>query len=266
MRTLIVGTGKMGTALARGLVETGTMQSTDLFGVDPSPEARTAFVEATGAQASGPDPAVLGTAEVLLLAVKPQIAAGVARDIGGALGEPLILSIAAGIRLRSLSEWFDSSRVVRVMPNTPMQIGRGASAFACAAGVTEADRGLIERILESVGVAREVPEDQMDAVTALSGSGPAYVFEVIEGMTRAAEALGLRREDALELAAHTVRGAAEMVVSACGEPEELRNAVTSKGGTTAEGLRVLAERDLRGILQDALGAAKRRSVELGGGG
>lgn len=265
MRIAIIGTGKMGTAIARGLVARNTVSPADLQGADLVVEAREAFAGATGAAVcASPSEAVDGC-DIVLLAVKPQVAEEAAREIASECAGKLILSIAAGLRISTLEQWFATSRIVRVMPNTPMTIARGVAAFACGDGVTDDDRRAVESIFSAVGIAREVPEEQMDAVTALSGSGPAYVFEFIQAMVEAAAALGMERRDALDLAVQTVAGAAEMVAADCGEPEELRDAVTSKGGTTAEGLRVLREHDFRGLMKTVLQAAHDRSVELGKG-
>ncbi|MFW5803471.1 MAG: pyrroline-5-carboxylate reductase [Verrucomicrobiota bacterium] len=265
MRIAIIGTGKMGTAIARGLIAERTVTPADLRGADVSAEAREAFAGATGAEVCASPAEAVDGCDIVLLAVKPQVAEEAARQIAADCAGKLVLSIAAGIRLSSLEQWFGTTRIVRVMPNTPMTIARGVAAYACAEGVTEDDRRAVKTIFSAVGIAREVPEDQMDTVTALSGSGPAYVFEFIQAMIEAAAALGMDSEDALDLAVQTVAGAAEMVAAGCGGPVELRDAVTSKGGTTAEGLRVLREHDFRDLMKSVLKAAHDRSVELGKG-
>lgn len=263
MNIAIIGTGKMGTAIAGGLVDQAIVDADELCGADVSRQTREAFAIATGARVCADAAEAVRDADIVLLAVKPQVAAEVARQVATACNGKLILSIAAGIRIDSLREWFGTARVVRVMPNTPMMIGQGVAAFSCADGVSEVDRATVRTIFEAVAIAREIPEALMDAVTALSGSGPAYVFEFIQAMVEAAAGLGMDADDALDLTAQTVVGAAQMVRSGCGSPEELRDAVTSKGGTTAEGLRVLDEGDFRGLMQRVLQAAHDRSVELG---
>jgi len=150
-----------------------------------------------------------------------------------------------------------------VMPNTPVVVGMGASVFAAAAGVDEADRRLVGRMFGAVGLALEMPEERLDAVTALSGSGPAYAFEMIRALTAGAVALGLPPEAALQLAAQTLAGAAEMVRRGLGTPEQLRVAVTSPGGTTAAGLAVLDRAGFPALVAEVLRAARDRSVELG---
>jgi pyrroline-5-carboxylate reductase len=149
------------------------------------------------------------------------------------------------------------------MPNTPLMVGKGATAFACAEAVTESDRAFVTSMFSAVGVVHEVPEEQLDAVTALSGSGPAYVFEMIQALVDAGAAVGLPADVALKLTVQTVAGAAEMVARGIGSPDALRAAVTSRGGTTEAGLAVLGEADFRNVIADVVRAAARRSEELG---
>jgi pyrroline-5-carboxylate reductase len=265
MKLAFIGAGKMATAMARGLVETNTWARADLLAADVAPAAREAFTLATGVACAESAERIVGAADVLVLAVKPQGAqAAVAPLAAGSRGK-LVISICAGLKLATLARWFGSERIVRVMPNTPLMVGQGAAVFACAAGVTAADKAVAQRIFGALGIVHELPEDLLDAVTALSGSGPAYVFEFIQALADAGAALGLPADVALALAAQTVAGAAEMVRRGLGTPDALRDAVTSKGGTTAAALAVLAKRDFRGLLREALTAARDRSVELGRG-
>lgn len=263
MKLLFVGAGKMATAIAGGIISNGAWNKDNVLAADVSEQARKAFEEATGAACSGSAAELTDQADIILLAVKPQVAAEAVAPFADACKEKLIVSICAGITIESLREWFGTDRVVRVMPNTPMMVGKGASGFTCAPGVACEDRQAVETLLESVGIAREVDESLMDAVTALSGSGPAYFFEMIRGLIEAAVEIGLEEQTALQLAAQTAAGAAEMVAKRMATPEDLRNAVTSPGGTTAAGLAVFEKHDFPRILQEVVTAARDRSVELG---
>jgi len=202
---------------------------------------------------------------VVLLAVKPQAAEDAVVPLAGACAGKLVISICAGLPLARLAGWFASQRVIRVMPNTPLVVGQGATVFTCGTDVTRGDRAVAQRIFGALGVALELPEEMMDAVTALSGSGPAYVFEMIQGLVEAGVEAGLPADVALVLTVQTVAGAAEMVRRGLGAPDELRAAVTSKGGTTAAGLAVFARADYRRLLKEVVRAARERSAELGRG-
>lgn len=266
MKLAFIGGGKMATAMARGLVATDAWPRADLQAADVLPAAREAFTQATGVPCADSAAAIVNAADVLVLAVKPQGAQAAVAPLAAACRGKLVISICAGLKLATLARWFGSDRVVRVMPNTPLTVGQGASVFACAAGVTPADQAVVRRIFGALGVVHELPEELLDAGTALSGSGPAYVFEFIQALAEAGTGLGLPPEVALALATQTVAGAAEMVRQGLGTPDALRDAVTSKGGTTAAALAVLAQREFRGLLREALTAARNRSLELGRGG
>ena len=266
MKLAFIGGGKMATAIARGLVQKQVWPATEMAAADVVPAARAAFTAATGVPCAESASGLLCGADVVILAVKPQAAEAAVRPLATECAGKLIVSICAGLPLQKLGSWFGTDRVVRVMPNTPLMVGKGASVFACAAGVQEADRETVTRIFGTLGIVYELPESSMDAVTALSGSGPAYVFEMIQGLVDAAVGQGIPADVALALTAQTVAGAAEMVQQRLGTPDELRTAVTSPGGTTAAGLAVFAKTNYRGLLQDVLRAARDRSAELGKGG
>jgi pyrroline-5-carboxylate reductase len=220
---------------------------------------------------------VAAKSEVVLLAVKPQDMQGLLESIAGtretgrrkAEGgrrNPLFVSIAAGITLRQLEGWLGgSARVIRSMPNTPALILQGASAFARGKYATEEDAKLAAKVLGAVGTAQEVPEKLLDAVTGLSGSGPAYVYTVVEALADGGVLMGLPRATALQLAAQTVAGAAGMVLSTGKHPAALRDEVTSPGGTTIAGLEQLEKQGLRNALVQAVRKATERSKELAGG-
>jgi pyrroline-5-carboxylate reductase len=178
--------------------------------------------------------------------------------------DALVISIAAGITIERLASGLPvGQRIVRVMPNTPCLIGRGASGFSLGKHATAEDGKLVAALLSAVGVAHEVPERLLDAVTGLSGSGPAFVYSMIEALAEGGVASGLSPELAAELSARTVAGAAEMVVQTGETPAVLRDRVTSPGGTTVAGLKVLDERDMKDAVVEAVKAATRRSEELG---
>jgi pyrroline-5-carboxylate reductase len=183
---------------------------------------------------------------------------------GSIRGDALVVSIAAGVTLARLEAALpDGQRVIRVMPNTPCLIGKGASGFALGTHATKSDAKTVESLLSAVGAAFEVPEKLLDAVTGLSGSGPAFVYSMIEALTEGGAAEGLPPELAGELAARTVAGAAEMVLQTKESPAVLRDRVTSPGGTTVAGLGVLRERGFKDAVSEAVKAATRRSAELG---
>lgn len=261
-----VGAGRMATALARGLVEAELVSADAISASDPSAEARRAFREAVpGVSVEDDNRQHAGAAGVLVLAVKPQLIDPVLADLRAAVRPAtLVISIAAGISLDRLANGLPAgTRLVRVMPNTPCLIGRGASAYSLGPTATAADGQLVGRILNAVGTAHEVPEKLLDAVTGLSGSGPAYVYTVIEALTEGGTSMGLPAELAASLAAHTAAGAAHMVLETGESPAQLRDRVTSPGGTTIAGLEVLQQRGLRAAIVDAVGAATARSRELG---
>jgi pyrroline-5-carboxylate reductase len=233
---------------------------------DPIDASRQKFAaEAPGAQVTADNAAVIDGAETIVLAVKPQMMADVLRDIAPHVTpRHLLISIAAGIPIARLAAGLpQSTRLIRVMPNTPCLIGAGASCFSRGATATDEDAALVQRLLTSVGNAYEVQESQLDAVTGLSGSGPAFVYTVIEALAEGGRLGGLPAELALELAAQTAAGAAAMVLQTKLPPAELRNQVTSPGGTTLAGLEELNKRDGAAAFRAAVEAATRRSIELG---
>ncbi len=259
------GAGKMATAIARGLIDKHIWCAKRMAAVDVAPQARADFTAATGVFCGDIPQALVERSDIIVLAVKPQQAREAAASVAGTLGDRLLISIAAGLTIARLADWFDHRRIVRVMPNTPATVGQGMAVYACAEAATGSDRELTKEIFGAVGRVREAPESTLDAVTALSGSGPAYIFELIEALTQAGAAVGLDRELALELTLQTVLGSVAMVQQKVGDPEALRNAVTSPGGTTEAGLRVLRENGFREMLKQTVRAARDRSAELASG-
>jgi pyrroline-5-carboxylate reductase len=262
----MIGAGRMATALARGFTNAQLLAPSAIIASDPSDDARAAFSKAVpGAELATDNRQVVAQADVVLLAVKPQKMSEALASIRDAIRtDALVLSIAAGITLSSLAAGLpEGQRIIRIMPNTPCLIGRGASAYSLGPHATEADGWVVAELLSAVGAVFEVPEKLLDAVTGLSGSGPAFVYTMIEALTAGGVSVGMPHELAAELAARTVGGAAEMVLQTGDTPAVLRDRVTSPGGTTLAGLAVLKERGFGEAVSAAVEAATRRSVELG---
>lgn len=261
---VLIGAGKMGLALARGWLAAGLPRD-ELVLVDPQPaEQTTEFAEAAGVRLLPSARTVLN--RVLVLAVKPQIMAEVMVEIRPFVGlQTLVVSIAAGISLATLQEGLGTGRIVRAMPNTPAQIGRGISGLVAAPGASTADRHVAEALLGAAGpVLWSEDEAFIDRVTAVSGSGPAYVFNLVEALAAAGEAEGLPADQAMLLARQTVIGAAALLEAESSSAATLRQNVTSPNGTTAAALAVLmGDEGLTPLMRKAVAAARRRSEELG---
>jgi len=255
----------MATALATGLIDAGFTTAKSLIASDVSDEARHRFGAETGGVTTIDNVEVVSRSEVIVLAVKPQHVDDVLQELRGhASDEKLFISIAAGVPLRALYEGLGSEcRLVRVMPNSPCLVGAGASAFACGEHASNTDAELVSALLSTVGIAIPVPESYIDAVTGLSGSGPAYGFQIIEALSDGGVKVGLPRDVATRLAAQTMLGAARMVLETGQHPGLLKDAVTSPGGTTIAGLHAMEQGGVRASLIDAVESATLRSVELG---
>jgi pyrroline-5-carboxylate reductase len=261
---VLVGAGKMGLAMARGWIAAG-LRPDNLTLVDPKPaEVTNAFAREHDVRlaedASGLRPAVL------ILAVKPQIIADVLREVRDTVvAETLVLSIVAGISLKAISDALETGRVVRTMPNTPAQIGKGITGAVAGPSVSQTDRNTTEALLAAAGaVVWFDAEADLDAVTAVSGSGPAYVFHLVEALAEAGRRQGLSQAVAMQLARQTVIGAAALMEADPASAATLRENVTSPNGTTAAALSVLmADDGLTALMDRAVAAARRRSEELG---
>jgi len=260
-----LGTGKMATALARGFIRAGLVTARQVFGSDPGAAARAAFGKETGARMVTGNTKVAELASVLFLAVKPDQTAAVLEEIRASFTpRHLLISIAAGVPIMRLESALPPrARVVRVMPNTPALVGTSATGFALGKAATRADGELVQRLFSAVGVAFPLKESLLDAVTGLSGSGPAYVYLFIESLSDGGVAAGLPRDVATQLAAQTVLGSARMVLETGQHPGALKDMVTSPGGTTIEGLHELEKGKLRGTLMSAVRAATEKSKKLG---
>lgn len=255
----------MGGALVKGVVARGVCDPADVFLYDVhAASAAKLAADLDGAVVAESLQEAIESADVVFICVKPHDVRAVLEEAGDTQGDPLFVSIAAGIALADLEAALGGRRrVVRVMPNTPALVGEGASAYVVGELATREDARTVELLLSSVGVVEAIPERLMDAVTGVSGSGPAYIYTVIEAMADGGVRMGLPREKALRLAAQTVRGAAAMVLETGEHPAVLRDMVTSPGGTTIAALAELEARGLRSSLIEAVRAAAVRSGELG---
>ncbi len=260
-----IGCGNMSRSLIGGLIANG-LNPEQLLATDPDKEQRESIAEQFKISALESNKEAISKADVILIAVKPQImhevVSGIADTLKGT--SKLIISIAAGVNLDSISGWLgDSLAVIRVMPNTPALIQAGAAALFANEHATETQKNTAEAILRSVGTAIWLEtEKQMDAVTALSGSGPAYFFYFMEAMEKAAIAMGLSEENARLLTIETAVGASKMALLSSSDPATLRKQVTSPGGTTEQAINTFTQGKLDELVQNAMDAAKQRSEEL----
>jgi pyrroline-5-carboxylate reductase len=262
-----LGAGKMATALATGFVRAGLLTAKDMMASDPSEAAAAAFAKAAGSKATASNQNVARFAKVLILAVKPDQVSGALAEIRDHFGENhLLISIAAGVPLSRLEAGLaPGARVIRVMPNTPALVGASATAFAPGKSATSEDARLAERLFSAVGSVFQLKEGLLDAVTGLSGSGPAYVCLFIEALSDGGVAAGLPRDVATRLAAQTVLGSAKLALETGLHPAALKDMVTSPGGTTIEGLHELEKGKVRGSVISAVRAAAEKSKKLGQG-
>ena len=257
----------MARALARGFTTAGLLAEGQITAADPVAAALDEFHRLLpGCKTVSENVEVARSSDIVVLAVKPQQAKSALAELRGAVGtNKLVISIITGIRLQALADGLQPCRLVRVTPNTPCLVGLSASAFCMGPGTTEADAQLVGQLLGAVGMAIAVDEKLLDAVTGLSGSGPAFVYLMIEALADGGVRMGLTREVALKLAAKTVKGAAEMVLATGDHPGLLKDRVASPGGTTIAGLQVLENHGVRGALISAVEAAACRATELANG-
>ncbi len=261
-----LGAGAMAEALAGGLVQSGAAPADALLASDPDPARRKAFEERLGVRAAADNDELTGACDVLVVAVKPDQVRPVLQAVSVDKLRPLWISIAAGVTLHELARALGSTaRVVRAMPNTAAQVHESATSFCAARNAKDADRAVARALFAAVGSVWEAPnEDLLDAVTGLSGSGPAYVFLILEALADAGVRVGLPREAAHTLALQTVFGSAKLARESGLHPAQLKDRVTSPGGTTIAALERLEAGGLRAALYEAVAAATRRSKELRG--
>lgn len=269
---IVIGGGNMGGALVRGMIAAGVCGAEGVVVAEPDMGKREGLrglgVRAVGGvgEAAG----MIGTGSALLLAVKPQMFAGVAAELTASCGPAVregcvVVSIMAGVTTGAIAQRTGAMRVVRAMPNLPATVGVGMTAMARGAGASEADGAAAERLFAAVGECVWLDEGLMDAFTGLAGSGPAYVFALCEAMSAAGVRLGMSPADAAAAARQTVIGAARLLEASALSPGELRASVASKGGTTQAALEVLRRGGFEGLMAQAIEAAARRGAELSGG-
>jgi pyrroline-5-carboxylate reductase len=260
-----LGGGNMAEALIKGLISGLGVDPQQVIATDILPERRQYLHATYGIATSDDNCHAVQASQVIVLAVKPQTIPTVLKTIAPVIqNDKLVISIAAGIPLQTLQQALGAqSRVVRVMPNTPALVLSGAAGISPGGAATAQDIAMVERIFNAVGRAVVVSDDMMDAVTGLSGSGPAFVFALIEGLSDGGVLAGLPRQLATVLAAQTVLGAAKMVLETGKHPGELKDMVTSPAGTTIAGMQALESGGLRGLMMEAVRRATERSAALG---
>ncbi len=262
----VIGGGAMGSALINGVIRNGLISSDQIALVELDQARGQALKSSLGINLIESPEELVRNCRTIILAVKPLHLPGVLREIAFQCNEEhLLISIAAGIQLEGMEGLVPGSRCVRVMPNTPARIGKGVSAYCLGRKALSGDAEKVEAVLRCVGKVLRVTEDKLDAVTALSGSGPAYVYYFLDSLINAGVLLGLTRKDAAMLAVETVLGTAELLKSSGEHPHQLMNEVTSPGGTTAAALYELEKAAFAGIVMQAVQAAAVRSKELGKG-
>ena len=263
----VVGAGKIGSAIARGIVRSGLATKDNVIASDVSDVLRQAISQELGIKATAQNVELCDFADIVVLAVKPQIVEPVAKEIAAKVGKTkLVMSVAAGVPIARIeANLAQGARVVRVMPNITCVVGAGAAGFAGGSHATATDLEKVGAILNSFGIGLPVEEKYLDAVTGLSGSGPAYVFLFMEALADGGVQVGLARDVALKLAMQTVFGAAKMALESNKHLGELKDEVTSPGGTTIAGLYAMEQKGFRGTVIDAVVNATRRSQELGKG-
>lgn len=254
----------MGAAFAKGVIASGAMKADDVIVADLDKVCLERLNQNLGVSVTSDNNEAVKDADIILLAVKPAIVPGVVEGIAtGVTSRQMVISIAAGVSLDKIeSRLPEGIGVIRAMPNTPCQIGVGAIGFSVGKAATRQQIETAKGIFDAVGISFEVPEKLLNAVTGLSGSGPAYVYLMIEAMSDAGVRVGLPRDIALKLAAQTVYGASKLVIEANEHPAKLKDQVTSPGGTTIAALDALEKAGLRSAMMEAVKAATRRSEEL----
>jgi pyrroline-5-carboxylate reductase len=261
----VIGCGTMGEAIVRGILAKGALPPTQIIASDLRPAVVKTLTETHGIRATTDNLRAATEGQVALLCVKPYQLASLLADPGmqQALENKVVISIAAGVRLEKLSGLLPKSRVIRVMPNTPALIGEGMAALCRAPGVPDEAMGVALALFSSVGKALEIDEAQMDVVTAVSGSGPAFMFVMIDALADGAVKMGLRRDLAVAFVAQTMQGAARMVAQTGAHPGVLKDQVTTPGGCTAAGLATLEDGKIRSVLARTIEDAARSAAKLG---
>lgn len=263
-----IGAGNMAEALIRGLVRGNHIEAARVMASAPRLDRRDELKRGYGIVVTADNREVARGCQIVVLSVKPQIMDKVLREIGDQLKPgALVISVAAGVDCETIESAFgDNVRVVRAMPNTPALVGAGATAISAGRHASEADLATARAIFDAVGIVVALDESHLDAVTGLSGSGPAYIFLILEALADAGVKVGLSRRDAQRLAAQTVMGSAKLLLETDEHPGKLKDMVTSPGGTAIAGLHTLEQGGLRTTLINAVETATKRAKELGRGG
>jgi pyrroline-5-carboxylate reductase len=256
-----IGAGHLAGSLIQGLLKVNFCAPTAILASEPNETLRRSRAEAFGIHVTADNAEVAQKAETIFVGVKPAVVLPVLRELRDSVANKLVISLAAGIRIASM-EAATRARIMRVLTNTPSAIVRGATAYAAGTRTTEADRELVGAMFSAIGVATEVKDDQIDAVTALGGSGPAFIYSVIEALAAGGEKNGLDRDAALKLAAQMTHGAAELALTTGKSPDQLRGEVATPGGTTAAGLAAMEMLGAREALIAAITAAVERGREM----
>ena len=264
MKYAFLGAGKMSMALIKGMLRANLCSASDITVSSRSKSSLENLTASTGVTSAASNAEAVARGDAILLCVKPADAAQALKEAGDALEGRLLISIVTGLKITTLRKTAPNLRVIRAMPNTAAMVGRSATAIAVDQSTPQEDTKTAERVFSAIGKVFLVPEDQLDAVTGLSGSGPAFVYLAMEALSEGGVAAGLPRALALDLAIQTVAGAAEMAASTREHPARLREMVTSPGGTTVAGLLVLEGAAVRSALINAVRAAAARSKELSG--
>jgi pyrroline-5-carboxylate reductase len=266
MKLGFIGCGKMGSALVQGVLKARLYRATEVYVTDKIDSASRELADKTATQMVPDAAAVSAACDIIILCVKPDDAADALQAARNELCGKLLISIVAGLRLDALKTFGGGDlRVARVMPNTPALIHRGAAAYALSPNTRAEDASIVEQIFSAVGKVFRVEERLLDVVTGLSGSGPAYIYVVIEALADAGVLMGLPRDLSLQLSAQTTAGAAEMILQTGMHPAQLKDMVASPGGTTIAGLEALEAGGLRTSIIQAVRAATERARELGAG-
>ncbi|XP_060069840.1 pyrroline-5-carboxylate reductase 2-like [Ylistrum balloti] len=259
-----IGAGRMAQAMAKGFISTGILKASNIVASDPDPRCLQS-IQSMGVNITDDNLKVVADSQLVVLAVKPHVITPVLKQVSSSFSrDKLMVSIAAGITLSTLEEnLLPSTRVVRVMPNTPALVQAGASVLAPGSGALSGDPALVSELLSCIGICESSTEGLLDAVTGLSGSGPAYAFVAIEALADGGVKMGLPRDLAVKLAAQTLLGAAKMVLETGKNPGQLKDEVCSPGGTTIAAVHKLEKGGFRGALIDAVEAATLKATELG---
>lgn len=259
-----IGAGNMAEALMKGIISKGLYKADDIIASEIYEARRQYIGDTLGVETTANGEDVVKSSKFIVIAVKPQQIGDVLTSMKKLFTKDhVIMSIAAGVTIKTLKSYVPDSRIVRVMPNQPCMVLQSASAFSCDPNVKDADKTMVKGVLDAVGISMEVREDLLDAVTGLSGSGPAYAYIIIDALADGGVMMGLPRDVSIRLAAQTLLGAATSVLETGEHPDRLKDIVCSPGGTTIEAVRVLEESGIRAALINAVEASALRSKELG---